>query len=778
MTEGPLCTFLMMRSDDGTWTVTVCRDFGDIMRTWKARKEPDRDVGVLHVGFDQPASHALDEIAGAHPGRMLLTASAKQILPDLATGTDEPVGIADNTGIFIGLRGWGDSLTDPAVRAGCLEPTRAGSATQEPQGWVAAFLAQYPSDAEALSVHGIHDDASYLERESGLERSARHRSGLFRAHNLVGIHCDDPCALAGAAPPWLAERRLYALNLPRRFDNVLCNWNIKTVQDLAACSSTTLLNLPGVGPKSLRDTVQSLNAALNEGPPRPGEDSLFPDPRKLLAEIRRSLLLLPDRERDILIRRLGFETPPETLRQIAEDYDVTGERIRQIEVRAKQKWIYPSYWYNFLGHRIARLLIGRRFPLPMTGAEAVDSWFEGMSSHLEFFKKIVQMACKDRIHFIEIDGLFYFSLMDQSLWERTVSKAAEFLSSGAGRGWSENYACAIVHSVLQDAALEFAPLLWDKVSRLCHFSASRGGSRIFTSYGRGAEPLVEAILAESDTPLHYTEIARRAGSRGKKRPSLRTVYNAAAKVGFLFGPGIYGLARHVPLSDQQISRIRIEVADIVCPEASGRQWYGFEILSELSERLEGGIDGLDKYLLDIALAKSTVLRPLGKMIWIRSGQDADDQIRFDAHRACVAFLKSAGHPLDISEIKEHLTGVRGINGFFHHQPVDPLVRIQPGVWGVNDRDVPLSREKQARIVEMLVQMLEEKHCGIHISELSGILPLGDCSPGAFLSIAAQDGRLKISQARYAYLAEWEGPRRKTIGNAVPVVPEKADKPLA
>ena len=153
------------------------------------------------VGFDQPASHALDEIAGAHPGRMLLTASAKHILPDLVTGSDEPVGLADNTGIFIGLRGWEDSLTDPAARAGCLEPTRAGSAKQEPQGWVAAFLAQYPSDAEALSVHGIHDDASYLERESGLEQSARHRSGLFRAHNLIGTHCDDPCALAGTAPP-------------------------------------------------------------------------------------------------------------------------------------------------------------------------------------------------------------------------------------------------------------------------------------------------------------------------------------------------------------------------------------------------------------------------------------------------------------------------------------------------------------------------------------------------------------------------------------------------
>ena len=75
-------------------------------------------------------------------------------------------------------------------------------------------------------------------------------------------------------------------------------------------------------------------------------------------------------------------------------------------------------------------------------------------------------------------------------------------------------------------------------------------------------------------------------------------------------------------------------------------------------------------------------------------------------------------------------------------------------------------------------MLEERHRGIHASELSGILPLEHCSPSAFLSIAAQDGRLKIAQGGYVCLAEWEGPRRETIGNTVSVVLEKTNEPLA
>lgn len=538
------------------------------------------------------------------------------------------------------------------------------------------------------------------------------------------------------------------------------------------------MNQQNFGRKSLRDTLQALNTALNEGPPRSPADDSVPETGQLLTEIRRSLLSFSDRERDILVRRLGFETPPETLQQVADDYDVTRERIRQIEARATQKWIRESYWDDSLEQKITRLLIGRSFPLPVAGVEAVDSWFEGVSSHLEFFRNLVQAVCKDRIHFVDIDGLYYFSLMNQEMWERTVSEAAALLSSGAGREWSEDYACSLVQGLLPDTAKEFGPLLWDKTSRLCHFSNGSDGSRVLTSYGRGAEQLVEAILAESVTPLHYTEIAERAGLREGKSLDPRRAHNAAANIGFLFARGTYGLARHVPLSDEQMSRIRTEAEDIVCSEASGRQWHTSEILSELSERLDGGFDDLDKYVLDIALAKSKILSPLGKMTWAEARQDTDDRTRIDVHQAVIAIVKAAGRPLSTGEIKERLTAVRGVNEFFQISPVDPLIRVQPGVWGINDRDMPLSREEQAELVEALIQMLKEKQRGIHASELSGVLPLEDCPPDAFLSLAAQDEQLKIAQGRYVYLAEWGNPRRETIGHAVSAVLEKATKPLA
>lgn len=778
MMEAPLRAFLMTRSSDSTWSVTVCRDLGAVMRTWKMRNEPDRDAAVMHVGFDRPPSRCFDQVADAHPGRMLLTAAAKHVLPNSFVTSATSVGVVESTEVFIGLQGWGYTLEDPGAGGDHPEPSGPDAMAHEPRGWVSLFLTEHPSDAETLSAQGIFDEASYLSRETELERTVRHRTGLFRAHLMVGANCEDPCKLARSAPPWLAERELATLELPVPAKDVLWMSGIKTVRDLADWTSEGLLKQPSFWRKSLRDTLRGLTIALYDGPIMAETSEAISKSGRLLTEVRRSLLSFTDRQRDVLIRRLGFETKPETLQEIADDYGVSRQRIRQIEVRATKKWIRESSWDDILEQKISRLLIGRSFPLPVAGVEAIDAWFEGMSSNRVFFRNLVRAVCDDRIHMIHVDGLYYFSLMTQEIWERTISEASALLSSGVGQEWSEDYARSLVYGLLQDTAKEFGSLLWDKSSHLCHFSAAQDGARILRSYGRGADQLVEAILAESNTPLHYTEIAERATLKKGRSLDTRRAHSAAANVGYLFGRGTYGLARHVPLSDEQMSRVRSEAEDIVCLEAPGRQWHTSQILSEIAERMDGGIDGLGKYVLDIALTGSSVLRPLGKMTWVAATADTNDQSRIDIHRAVVAIVKAAGRPLSTTEIKERLTAVRGVNEFFQINPIDPLIRVQPGRWGINDRDVPIPREQQRELVQKLVHLLDTSQSGIHVSELSHILPLQDSPPDAFLSIASQDQRLKVSQGRYVYLSEWGSPRRETIGQAVSAVLEFAARPLA
>ena len=49
---------------------------------------------------------------------------------------------------------------------------------------------------------------------------------------------------------------------------------------------------------------------------------------------KRVKVQLSPREIEILDRRCGVSGPKETLQQIGESYDVTGERIRQVESKA------------------------------------------------------------------------------------------------------------------------------------------------------------------------------------------------------------------------------------------------------------------------------------------------------------------------------------------------------------------------------------------------------------------------------------------------------------
>ena len=302
MMEAPLRAFLMMRSSDGTWTVTVCRDLGAVMRTWKMRKEPDREVAVLHIGFERPPSHCFDQISEAYPGRMLLTAAAKHVLPNSFVASATPVGVAESDEVFIGLQGWGYTLEDPTAGTDHVELPCPDTVAHEPQGWVSSLLNEYPSDAETLSAQGIFDEASYLDRETGLEPSVRHRAGLFRAHHIVGANCEDPCKLARAAPPWLVEQELTSLELPVRANNVFRVSGIETVRDLADWSPEVLLKQPNFGRKSIRDTLQALTAALNDGPLRAATAEAIPESSRLLTEVRRTLLSFTDRERDVLVR--------------------------------------------------------------------------------------------------------------------------------------------------------------------------------------------------------------------------------------------------------------------------------------------------------------------------------------------------------------------------------------------------------------------------------------------------------------------------------------------
>ena len=88
------------------------------------------------------------------------------------------------------------------------------------------------------------------------------------------------------------------------------------------------------GDAELGDVVEDRSA---ESPFEVAATSLLPD------EIARLLAPLDEREREILKLRFGLDRgEPRTLEEVGEHFNLTRERIRQIEARAMSKLRHPS----------------------------------------------------------------------------------------------------------------------------------------------------------------------------------------------------------------------------------------------------------------------------------------------------------------------------------------------------------------------------------------------------------------------------------------------------
>jgi hypothetical protein len=781
----PLRAYVMLWSQDTGWQVFVCRDLDAITRAWKDRQHPEHATGILHIGFDRPLSRQFEEVARQWPGRMLVTTAAKHALPKDFESSVSTIGFVETHGIHLAIKGWGYSVSDDELaRAVDAAPEEVLSETPLPvtKGWVASLVAAEPTAEAPLRKAGIYDESSYLIHESELERQFRYWVGLFRYRALIAPDANEPAAILQAAPPWLLNRPIVGASLSVRAFNILHSSGIKTFGDLIGYSVDDLLSLHNFGRKSVDDLRDCLVECLNEGPADVETKLAEATAKTLVSLFESALAQLDERERDIFSRRIGFRKRLETLQSIGGDYGITRERVRQIEVKCLRRLRNSAHWDSLLTTKLGSLLHSRDYPLPVLGLEAADPWFEGVSASPSLIRSLVANFCADSLSIVKIDGIEYISRITQEDWDYALHEAHQILASGAGHNWSEEHCRSTVSGLLKETSRELRNLLWDKARALCHFSDSDDGSRVLQSYGRGAEQLVEAVLFESDRPLHYTEIAERVAARAARPVDIRRIHNAAAAVGILLGRGTFGLEKHAKLPADVADILREEAENLIVSGPDGRQWHTSELCTLLAERHLPDIPVVNKYVLDMILRQSPQVRSLGRMVWSKlpAGYQVSEG-RIDVRQAIISLLTDAGSSLSATEIRHRLVALRGVNSTFQISAQDPLIRVGPGIWGLNDRDIPLKRPQQAQLIDGLVNALMERQEGIHISEISSLhLPNIDesISPQLVFYIATLDPRIRSNAGQYIFLSEWDDVRRVSPLEAVKACLHDATNPLS
>ena len=738
-----LRAFLMVQTKLGEWDIEVFHTLEDVVRAWE-RPSEDKKTGILHIGFERRVAKSFEQLALQHVGKLLLTPGAKGALPASFITSKESIGVVDEEHVFLALEGWGYSEPQPIQM--CLVQPHVSL-----DGWVKSFAQELPQELDVLVAAGIVDDQSYIDFEHKLDTRLRLKLGQYRFAHLIGGSREDPTAVARAAPPWLGSQELNQLNITVRIRNVFRTRSIIRVADIGSVTENDLLAFPSFGRKSLHHLADVLYSALLDGPNDRFTAELTSPTAPLLEAVRRSLDTCKPRERDIMMRRMGLGCPRENLREIGPSHGLSHERIRQIEVDVVNRLVRQEVWDDVLAAKLHVLLAEREFPLPLIGAEALDPWFSGVAAERDAVRYLISNMCSAGVSLVEIDGVEYFSFLTQEIWQETIIAARQLLSSGVEKRWSEQDCQHYVKLLAPSNAREFSAILWEISAKWCHF-ADDDNRRTLISYGRGVEQVVEAILLESDKPLHYSKIAYLAAKRSGRDIDERRVHHAASEVGYLFGSGIYGMLKHVSVSRDEWEAFADEATEIIEDAALDRQWHASELIELLAERGVKLPDSFDKYQMDIALKPAGPLRSLGRMVWTNA-EASHESARVDIRQAVIAILQSAGEPLTSVDLRQRLVAVRGINQGMEFQVRDPLIKLNSQLWALNDRDLSIKRPDQPAFLDSVVNQLRSRMQPAHISECDEFV--GDIMPArALFCLAATDPRLRVTQDRYLTLSEW------------------------
>jgi hypothetical protein len=501
-----------------------------------------------------------------------------------------------------------------------------------------------------------------------------------------------------------------------------------------------------------------------------------PFPESFLAGLEAAIGFCEDRDANVLRLRAGLYGPVQTLEAVGLTLSVTRERVRQIERSAVKRIVSLCRPY------IARIvrggseaLAGRDEPLPLVGLEVLDPWFVGVGANEAPLKFVFE-------HFFDVQPFWLLRVDDQTFvskisseeWEGALRKVRSLLVGMVGRDGAVlvTEARCLSDSMLPEAAADLRELLWSHATRGANFSTTPEGEAILVSLRQGIEGLIEAILVESDCPLHFEEIAKRCSDRGRPL-EVGKVYNAASKVGILMARGVYGLERHLPLSNKESTEVVSETENIILENPS-KQWHADEIVERLGDLgLDFG-ERLDKYVVNHALRSSEVLVYLGKFLWaLRSRDVQGTSHRISVWQAVTAMLEENAGPMRTDEIRNRLSRNRGLGAtsLLLHQ-ADPLIRVGESEWGLLWRDVPFSESEAADVVREIEAACRSRGTGLHVSEIVGSLKstVGVVSrvgnPVLLTSLACRTGIMKAGRGGYVYPADWESSRRLSVNKAV------------
>ena len=696
-------------------------------------------TAIIHCGFTRPRIDQDIELPGSTSGKVLYSGALKWALPEIyksSVNTVTHLKLDDTiTPCYLALNQWGYEIEEQSDDPIVLHQV------DEPEPTIDPILSR-PIDnlnlsaraANSLKANHIYDIGELVQctelsllclRNLG-KTSLREIKEALTTHGLsLGMILDNRVPSnsqkdqSSNLVSWVQNTDINAydinsilsypienLNLTIRARNCLRAKDICYIGELVQCTEVELLRLPNLGKTSAEDIEDALAVhGLSLGtkldgwtPSMPGrisEDTLNsylarlnPDVSQLplIRHLERTLDELDEVDRIILQGRLGYKGKILTLEEIGEKLDVTRERVRQRQKKYIDRIIAQEYWDDVIGIRIGQLLLDREEPLILELLDVEDGWFKGFEDNYIYLANTIQLFSKNAVCVIKAAGRNVVTRISQNEWDVLVRELRSSLKHKAEeKFWRRSdIKQYLVTSLSEYSSKELAPLLNEIFDEFLQFQ-DEGLHALLIAYGISAESAVTAVLAQAEEPLHFTEIAKRAGNLLGKEVDERRAHNALKRENvWLYDRGTYGLIDHCPLPSSKRQSICRVVEHMLYQAPINKQWHSDEIIDQLITLFPSLLNDLDPYVLRMCIEHSPKITFLNRMVWARADSGMTVGDRIETATSFIQILEEAGEPLSGQELKRRLSEVRGVKENMQIHGNERLVAVGPNLWGLSE----------------------------------------------------------------------------------------------
>ena len=706
--------------------IITVRELDVLRQVWNRRSDLG-DTAIIHCGFTRPHVEQVVEIPEITTGRVLYSGAVKWALPEIfkhSVNTVTHIKLNETvTPCYLALNQWGYEIGEPEVDPILLHPVNEVGSEVGP-------ILLRPIDDLKLTVRSTHcmgakniryigelvqcTELELLSTPNLGKRSLQEIEDALTAHGLsLGTKLEN------WLPPGLEEtpsesevapillRPINDLRLNIRSTNCLAANSIRYIGELVQCTELELLSTPNLGKRSLQEiedalTVHDLSLGTKQKNWPPSELGETPEDTidksylvhlnsqvaqlPLIKHLERTLDELDVVDRIILQGRIGYKGKILTLEKIGEKLDLTRERIRQRQKKYIDRIIAQEYWDDMIGIRIGQLLMDREEPLILELLDIEDAWFKGFEDNYIYLANTIQLFSKNAVSVIKAAGRNVVTRIKQNEWDVLVRELHTKLKQKTEeKQWTRSDIRQYLESCLFEySSQELVPLLYERFDEFLQYE-DESPQAYLIAFGKSAEAAVKAVLAQAESPLHFTEIAKRASELLDKEVDERRAHSALNQDDiWLFDRGTYGLIDHCKLPSSKRKNICHVVEHMLYQAPINKQWHSKEIIEQLTAQFPDGSEELDPYVLRMCIERSPKITFLNRMVWARADSGMTIGDRIETTNSFIQILEEAGEPLSGQELKRRLSEIRGVAESMQIHGNERLVAVGTNLWGLSE----------------------------------------------------------------------------------------------